>query len=103
MTANNLSITPDELPITNSAIKTDVLIITKINGSNVNVHSISVNNLFGNTTDLSLKANNLQIMLANTPANSSSNVVGRTIWFDNNYLYIATSNNTIKRVSLESF
>jgi hypothetical protein len=53
-----------------------------------------VSNLFANA-DLIIK--NV------TPANSTANVVGGSIWSDGNYIYYAVSNNSIKRAALTSF
>jgi hypothetical protein len=40
---------------------------------------------------------------ANTPANSTISIEKGSMFYDTNYLYIATSNNTLKRVSLGTF
>lgn len=55
---------------------------------------------FANTTILS------NVVFSNvsfTPTNSTINVAKGTVWFDSNYMYVATSNNNVKRVSLSSF
>ena len=42
--------------------------------------------------------------IANTPANSSAlTVLSGTLLYDSSYLYIATANNTVKRVALSTF
>lgn len=61
---------------------------------------IPVSNLYTNTV---LMANQIIFMQNNTPANSTANVVQSTIWADNNYIYVAVSNNVIKRAALTSF
>jgi hypothetical protein len=38
-----------------------------------------------------------------TPANSTITITQGRIFYDNDYLYIAVANNTIKRVALSSF
>lgn len=40
---------------------------------------------------------------AYTPANSKITVTQGTMFFDANYLYIATANNNLKRITLNSF
>lgn len=51
-----------------------------------------------------LSANNLIIRRKQTPATSSgtSDLQG-SFWFDNNYIYVATANGTIKRAALSTF
>jgi len=59
--------------------------------------NVSVNNSFSVTA-------NVFVTLANsTPANSSANAISRSIWFDNTYIYVAISNNDIRRVAHSSF
>jgi hypothetical protein len=57
---------------------------------------VTVGNLLGNST-----AN--VVIYNSTPANSTITVKKGTLMFDSSYLYIATANNTLKRVSLNSF
>jgi hypothetical protein len=57
---------------------------------------VTVGNLLGNST-----AN--VVVFSVTPANSTITVKKGTILVDNNYIYVATANNTLKRVSLTSF
>jgi len=57
---------------------------------------VTVANLLGNSS-----AN--VVIYNTTPANSTIIVKKGTIMFDDSYLYIATANNTLKRVSLGSF
>lgn len=59
---------------------------------------VTVGNLLGNA------AANLVIYNISTPANSTSTTVKKgTVMFDSSYLYIATANNTLKRVLLSTF
>lgn len=103
MANNDLSITPDQLPSVNGAAKTDILILTIDPSANANVVQITLDKMFSNTTDLTVKANTLIVSLGSTPANSTTNVTSRSVWFDNSYVYFALSNNVIKRIALESF
>jgi hypothetical protein len=59
---------------------------------------VTVGNLLGNS------AANLVIYSISTPANSTVTTVKKgTLMFDSGYLYIATANNTLKRVALSTF
>ena len=57
---------------------------------------VTVGNLLGNA------AANVVVYFA-TPANSTITVKKGTIMVDNTYIYVATANNILKRVSLTSF
>ncbi len=48
-------------------------------------------------------ANNLFINYRTTPSTSADVVTQGKMWFDNTYIYCATTNNTIKRVQLTTF
>ena len=48
-------------------------------------------------------ANNLFLIYNTTPGTSGDTVTRGKIWFDSNYIYVATANNTIKRVALTAF
>lgn len=83
-----------------SASNNDYLIIQK-DGEPTKI--ISVGNLLGNSASVVHRANNFISRDKRTPSNSSITIERGTIFYDDNYLYIATSNNVIKRVSLTSF
>lgn len=74
----------------------DLLVIVDDVSGTATTKKVTVANLFGNSTA------NVVIFNA-TPANSTITVKKGTLLFDNNYIYIATSNNNLKRVSLSSF
>ena len=57
---------------------------------------VTVGNLLGNA------AANV-VIYNSTPANSTITVKKGTILFDSSYLYVATANNTLKRVALTAF
>ena len=59
------------------------------------------NVIVSNTKTLS--ANSFIIRKKSTPSGSSDTVSEGSLWWDNTYLYIATANNVIKRVALETF
>jgi hypothetical protein len=89
---------PLGVPTTNTITYT-----TFFNNVSVNVtFSANVNAL--NVTSNVVIANTLISGFKNTPTNSISlSVQAGTIFFDNNYVYVATSNNTVKRSALSSF
>lgn len=55
-------------------------------------------------TTVLVPANTIPLTVGSTPANSTSMTItkGRT-WTDGNYIYVATSNNVVKRATLSSF
>jgi hypothetical protein len=84
--------------------------ITKIhnnaNFTGSNSYFTSNVNITGGTLKINkLKIANSQVVLGAklTPANSSISVTQFTLFFDSNYMYFATANNTLKRVALSSF
>jgi len=95
MTDNAKKIT--ELQTTSSPKKGDYLVIVSNNtGSDVTM-KVTLSTLLGNND-----ANT--VIQTYTPSSSTSTTVKKgTIFFDANYLYIATDTNTVKRVSLVSF
>jgi len=85
------------------------LVVEHSNGtSNVN-YKIAITDLFANATsnvtfaNNTLSVNNFILRRTDTPANSTITVTKGTMWFDDTYLYVATANNTIKRLTLSSF
>ena len=86
-----------ELATTNNAVATDRIVILKDPAGTPSTRTISVSNLLGNS------AANVVIQQV-TPANSTAlTVKAGALFFDNTYLYVATSNNNIKRVALSTF
>ena len=57
---------------------------------------VTVGNLLGNA------AANV-VIYNSTPANSTITVKKGTLIFDSDYLYVATANNTLKRIALTAF
>ena len=72
-----------------------LLIVDNPSGTPV-TKSVTVSNLLGNSSA------NVVIYNA-TPANSAITIKKGTLMFDTSYLYVAVANNTIKRISLQSF
>lgn len=85
-----------ELTALTSAANTDVLIIQDVSANTTN--KITVLDL-----TKTVVANTLVITGNSTPTNSSITVTQGTVLYDTDYLYIAVSDNTLKRVSLTSF
>jgi hypothetical protein len=61
-----------------------------------NTYSLGLTTLFGNS------AANV-VMKEYTPSNSTISVAAGTCFYDNTYFYIATANNVLKRITLDSF
>jgi len=86
-----------ELPTTNNAVANDRIVILKDPAGTPSTRTIKVSDLLGNS------AANV-VVQQTTPANSTAlTVKAGTIFYDNSYLYVATSNNNIKRVALSTF
>ena len=73
-----------------------LVIVDDPTGTSNATKKVTVSNLLGNS------AANVAIRNV-TPANSTITVQQGTIFYDDTYIYIATSNNNLKRVSLSSF
>jgi hypothetical protein len=74
----------------------DLMVIVDDPSGNPTTKYVTVGNLLGNA------AANVVIYNA-TPANSTITVKKGTLMFDNTYLYVATANNSLKRIALNSF
>jgi len=74
-----------------------IVAYSNISGNDV---LITVANLYSNTI---LSASKFVFIQNTTPANSSANSIINNFWSDGNYIYVATGNNSIKRVALSSF
>lgn len=91
-----------ELSVLSSTNELDYIpIVDTHSNTTPTTKKITVGTLFGNVATVSAQA--IIMMNTSTPANSTPAVVEGTIWADNNYLYVATANNLIKRVSLSTF
>lgn len=73
-----------------------LVIVDDPTGTSNATKKVTVANFLGNSSA------NISLRIS-TPANSTINVKQGTIFFDSSFLYIATSNNNLKRVSLSSF
>jgi hypothetical protein len=89
------SLKTSQLPTAGNVAPTDrVLILFNANNANTtpSTRTINFSNLCANIT-----------ILNNTPANSSANGLAGNMSYDNNYLYICTSNNNWGRIQINSF
>lgn len=120
----NAIVTSSDLPVVNSLAATDyVMVIANVSG-NAQTSIITVPKLLGNSggpliysntltignstvnvfiNSTSITSNTIIVSNNTTPANSTASVTSRSIWFDNDYIYVAIGNNSIKRVSLNTF
>jgi hypothetical protein len=89
----------------------DLLVIVDDPSGNATTKQVTVSNFLNNAAanvtvgnTYYLSANNFVIRRRATPVSSSgtSDLQG-SIWFDTNYIYVATANGTIKRAALSSF
>jgi hypothetical protein len=85
-----------ELPTTNNAVANDRIVILKDPSGTPSTRTIKVSDLLGNS------AANV-VVQETTPSNSTITIKKGTMLFDNNYLYIAVANNSLKRVALSTF
>jgi len=74
----------------------DLLVIVDDVAGTPITKKVTVGDLLGNSS-----AN--VVIFNSTPANSAITVKKGTLMFDSSFLYIATANNTLKRVALSSF
>jgi hypothetical protein len=86
-----------ELPSLTAPVAVDLLVIVDDPTGTPITKYVTVGNLLGNA------AANVVIYNTTAPANSAITVKKGTIMFDSDYLYIATANNTLKRLALTAF
>lgn len=95
------------LPIKDSVANTNdrILFLYSPNSVYAQTASITLTNLLTNTPNLNIAVSNLILNISNTAiSNSHSLTIPQgTLFFSNNYGYIATSNNLVKRFSLTEF
>jgi len=88
----------------------DLLVIVDTPSSNAVTKKVTVGSLLGNASanvtvsnSAILSTKNLVVRRKETPVSSSTSDQQGTIYFDDNYLYLAISNGAIKRVALTTF
>jgi len=103
--------TIDEFTVLTDPQSNDIFVIVK-NRANTNLEtrSITLLSLFTNAScnlvianSSILSSNNFIFRNRSTPANSTITVSQGMIWFDSDYIYVATANNVVKRSALSSF
>jgi hypothetical protein len=101
-----------ELQALTSPAGEDLLVIVDSPSSNATTKYVTLQNLLANnnanvtvSNSAVLSANTLVIRKKQTPLSSTGElgITEGTFWYDANYLYIATANNTLKRVALSTF
>jgi hypothetical protein len=104
------AVTISDLPTLAAPNANTVLVVNHTVGSVVNTYQLSTNNLYSNVAanvtlvnTAVLSANTIIVRNKQTPANSTITVTRGTILFDDNFIYIAIANNSLKRVALSSF
>lgn len=77
---------------------------------NGNTYQMNICSMFANNTgnvsfsnSSTLSANSFLVRRDDTPANSTITVTKGAIWSDGTYLYVATADNTLKRIALTAF
>jgi len=85
-----------EFPTLSAPDSNTYFVVSHTQAGVANTYTLSLATLFGNA------AANVVLQKA-TPANSTISVSEGTLFFDDTYLYIAVANNSLKRVTLESF
>ena len=82
-----------------------VLVASKNASSNTGYYTRQCNVAVLFTNVALASVNNAVISKNSTPSNSSSNsgVVSGQFWFDDNYIYVVTSNGSVKRATLSTF
>ena len=84
-----------ELTALTAPVAVDLLVIVDDPTGTPITKYVTVGNLLGNA------AANV-VIYNSTPANSTITVKKGTLMFDTSYLYVATANNTLKRVALST-
>ena len=99
-----------ELAASVSPSADDLLVIVDSPASGAVTKKVTVANLLGNTTanvtisnTAVLSAKNIVVRRKETPSSSATSDQQGSIYFDDNYLYLAISNGAIKRVALSTF
>lgn len=94
--ASGESIRLVDTPSVNSILFSDSIFVT----SGGSVSQAAPNTVFSN---VNFQVATLIVGNTSTPISSTISVTAGSMWYDANYLYIATSNNVIRRVTLETF
>jgi len=77
--------------------------VTGPDTANANTVMITFGDLTNTISSNSVSSNVVLITSNTTPVSNSESTPGRKIWFDDNYLYVAVANNSLKRIPLQNF
>lgn len=105
-----------ELTLATTYTSNALFVVVTSPGANATTCRITSDGLFGNVPSVArftanlfvangavFEANTLIINRKETPSVSSITVKRGTVLYDDNYIYIATANNLLKRAALSSF
>jgi MinD-like ATPase involved in chromosome partitioning or flagellar assembly len=90
-----------ELSTANSVLNSDYLVMVTNPDTLAVTKKVTVNNFFSNVDILTV--NNFIITNNTTPSNSSITITKGKMFYDANYLYLSTANNTLRRIPLDTF
>lgn len=88
--------------VATSISNADLVMISANTSNTATTKVVNTAILFGNSSAL-ISANQFQMREKTTPANSTITISQGRMFFDENYLYIAVANNSLKRIALSSF
>jgi hypothetical protein len=92
-----------QLPVNTTALGSDRVLLLKNPDGVANTVTISINNLLSNTSG-TLSPQTLVLRDNRTAQTSEGLIITKgTLFFDDNYLYVAIANNVVKRAPLSSF
>ncbi|MCX6783265.1 MAG: hypothetical protein NTZ20_04765 [Candidatus Levybacteria bacterium] len=89
------------LPTANTLSSGDYFFVISDPNTLIATKKIYVNTAFSNVSHLTV--NNLVISNKSTPSNSTMTIGKGKIFYDDNYLYVPTANNVIRRIALVAF
>lgn len=105
-----------ELTALTAVSSDDLLVVVDSPAANATTRKVTVGTFFGNSSaNVTIKSgyflnannavvNNFTIGRKTTPiASSGTGDTQGMMWFDENYIYVAVANGTVKRASLSSF
>ena len=78
-----------------------IIVITNPDTNLIDTNKITKSNFFANVSRIT--TNTLIISSKTTPSNSTMTISRGNLFFDDDYLYVPTANNTIKRIALQAF
>lgn len=94
----------NDITSSNNITGDDKLLFVNDPANTANVYTITYQNFLANVSVPVVVTNTLFISTKSTPANSSAMTINAgAMFYDSSYLYIATANNTLKRIGLSSF